>query len=60
MRSYHIKRDGGFMCGQKIDNMNPKWDGISFKVAHTSKLEHCCNKCKKRYFEVVSKLNIVV
>jgi hypothetical protein len=57
---YHIKRDGAFLCKEKIRTkglfMN-KYNCISFSDAHQRvDLNTCCEGCVKRYYEIVSKL----
>ena len=62
--TYHIKRDAAWLC--KADLGRPlarfyKMDGyITFSQAHRSKLENCCKDCIKRYYEIVSKLDIPI
>jgi len=64
-RNLHIKRDGGFLCGSKLNSRNYKsarynYPYIDFKSAHNSQLDNCCNNCKKRYYEIIENMDIVV
>lgn len=58
--AYHIKRDGRFLCEDPIlkrffhKGLAPS---ISFTEAHESKLNHCCEKCREKYFNRVSRIN---
>ena len=59
---YHIKRDGAWLC--KADIGGHKFfykheSHIEFSEAHRTDLEktHCCEKCIKRYYEIVSTMN---
>ena len=59
MSNYHIKRDGAWLC--KLDIQWPKLfiklDGaISFSQAHKVNLEYCCPDCRKKYYDIISKL----
>lgn len=61
---YHIKRDGGWLCG--LDRRYPylakkeKRNYITFSQAHKvawSNVNFCsCPDCRKRYYEILSKL----
>jgi hypothetical protein len=56
---YHIKRDGAYLCKEKITNKrywSNKYNFIPFSSAHANPLKGCCKGCKKRYFEILSKL----
>ena len=54
---YHIKRDGQYLCKAKIRrNGSILTYHIKFAEAHKSELKECCEDCKKRYYEIVSKL----
>jgi hypothetical protein len=58
---YHIKRDGAFLCKEKIRTKGffiNKNNSISFSDAHkcVDLKYNCCGSCIKRYYEIVSKL----
>ena len=54
---YHIRRDGGWICGKSKESWAYKHHGhVSFKHAHSLDLEKCCGECKKRYYEILEKL----
>jgi hypothetical protein len=54
---YHIKRDGQFLCKEKVRAIyNNKYNFITFSTAHKSELLGCCDKCKERYYDIVSNL----
>lgn len=58
--SYHIKRDGGWLCGhdnkkQYVSVFYRKDGYISFSYAKKVDLKNCCPDCKKRFEEIIQK-----
>ena len=67
--STHIRRDGGMLCGLS-NGLNRKQEKrvllirkeqyIDFNYAHKLKMDgkllHICSGCRKRYFEILSKI----
>jgi hypothetical protein len=60
---FHIKRDGGYLCGTKIIRKGiwqNKYRFITFSDAHKYPRKEldlrCCAGCKKRYYEIFKKL----
>lgn len=56
--SYHIKRDGAWLCGldKKSSFLAKKDTSISFSAAHKSELNYCCDLCKQKYVDALNKM----
>jgi hypothetical protein len=59
--TYHIRRDGRWLCNNTLNSSMVKGYSyapeISFSDAHKKNLKFgCCEKCQKRYYEILDKL----
>ena len=60
---FHIKRDGGNLCGNTYKGYKA-YSSVPFSFAHKLNLNNpnvgCCEKCLKRYYEIISKMKILI